>query len=215
MIHTETQAKDFVRERCSADAFGKLEQFVEALVTENKRQNLVSCGTLNVVWKRHIADSAQLLDYVPRETSFQKAALLDLGSGAGLPGFVIAIMRPDWPVVLVESRRQRVEWLRHMMSKLGRKNCRVEGRRLELVDSFEAGVISARAFAPLKKLLDMAARFSTDQTMWLLPKGRSARQELAELPKQYHAMFHVEQSRTDAEAGILVGHLRSKAKRKP
>jgi 16S rRNA (guanine527-N7)-methyltransferase len=66
-------------------------------------------------------------------------------------------------------------------------------------------VICARAFAPLEKLLSLSARFSTHDTVWLLPKGRSAAQELQEQPESIRAMFHVEQSRTDPEAGIVIG----------
>ena len=109
------------------------------------------------------------------------------------------------PVILVESRVKRVEFLKRVVSALSLVECRVEGRRLELVEPFEAGVISARAFAPLPKLLSLSAPFSTRATTYLLPKGRSAAQEWAELPKKSRAMFHVEQSRTDPEAGIIVG----------
>jgi 16S rRNA (guanine527-N7)-methyltransferase len=66
-------------------------------------------------------------------------------------------------------------------------------------------VISARAFAPLDRLLRLSARFSTTATQWVLPKGRSAEQEVQELPGRYRGMFHVEQSLTEAEAGIIVG----------
>jgi len=81
------------------------------------------------------------------------------------------------------------------------------GSRLELVETVPTSVISARAFAPLPKLLDLSARFSTGQTVFVLPKGRSAAQELQSLPKKVRKMFHVEQSLTDADAGIIVGTL--------
>jgi 16S rRNA (guanine527-N7)-methyltransferase len=98
-----------------------------------------------------------------------------------------------------------VEWLERVIAQLGLPNCRVIGARLELVPSLPAGHISARAFAPLMKLLRLSARFSTPATTWLLPKGRSAAQELAEEPAAIRSMFHVEQSATDPEAGILIG----------
>jgi 16S rRNA (guanine527-N7)-methyltransferase len=87
---------------------------------------------------------------------------------------------------------------------LGLSGARVIGKRLELVESFPASVISARAFAPLDKLLDISARFSTSDTRWLLPKGRSAQDEVNRLFGWNH-LFHVEQSLTDAEAGVVVG----------
>jgi 16S rRNA (guanine527-N7)-methyltransferase len=117
---------------------------------------------------------------------------------------VIAALRPEWKIVLVESRARRVEWLEHMVRELDLGNCRVEGRRLELVEPFKASVISARAFAPLEKLLSLSAPFSTKATTYLLPKGRSAAQELQAMPRKIRGMFHVEQSLTDEEAGIIV-----------
>ena len=114
-------------------------------------------------------------------------------------------MRPETECFLVESRKKRVDWLERAAADLGLKKCRVEGKRLEHVESFEAAAISARAFAPLVKLLALSARFSTQRTVWLLPKGRSAVQELSSLSERTGSMFHVEQSVTDREAGIVVG----------
>ena len=168
---------------------------------ENARQNLVSNNSLDDVWIRHLADSLQLLSHVPRETG----TWLDLGSGAGMPGLVIALARPDLPMNLVESRKRRVAWLEAVTGQFGLSNCRIHGARLESVESFPAGVITARAFAPLGKLLALSARFSTRETVWLLPKGRSAAQELEGQPESVKAMFHVEQSLTDAAAGIVTG----------
>lgn len=205
MIHDEVSARAFVAERCDSAAVDRLDRLAAALRSENERQNLVSRGTLDQMWQRHIADSAQLLDFVPRGTDGAAHPWLDLGTGAGFPGLVIGAMRPDLPVILVESRRMRSEWLERMRTELGLPRCRVEGRRLELLETVPVGVISARAFAPLPKLLDLSRRFSTNDTIWLLPKGRSGEQELSELPQRLRKMFHVEQSRTDTEAKILVG----------
>jgi len=118
---------------------------------------------------------------------------------------VIAALRPEWDVRLVESRKRRIEWLERARDALGLVHCRVLGARLEDVEIFPAGAISARAFAPMVKLLDLSQRFSTADTVWLLPKGRSAAQELAALPPRLRAMFHVEQSQTDADSGIIIG----------
>lgn len=207
MIATEEEARDYVAGLCDAPAMERLERLIGALREENRRQNLVANATLDSVWQRHIADSAQLLEFVPRETG----VWFDLGTGAGMPGLVIAAMRPQWSIVLVESRRKRIEWLERMRDELALDRCRIEGARLENVETVSAGIISARAFAPLKRILSLSARFSTSETLWLLPKGRSAEQELQELPKRQRALFHVEQSRTDAESGIVVGRLARRA----
>lgn len=181
----------------------RLEFMVRLLGEENGRQNLVSAASLDAVWLRHIADSAQLLAHVPRETS---SPWLDLGTGAGFPGLVIAALRPETAVIMVESRARRIEWLERARIALGLDRARIAGTRVELLPEGQFSVISARAFAPLPKLLDLSARFSTAETMWLLPKGRSARQELDEL-KGWRHLFHVEQSLTDAQAGVIVGKL--------
>ncbi|WP_284123884.1 16S rRNA (guanine(527)-N(7))-methyltransferase RsmG [Parerythrobacter aestuarii] len=201
MISNEDDARAFVAARGDDSALERIEALIAALREENQRQNLVSSGSLDHVWQRHIADSAQLLDHVPRETS----PWMDLGSGAGFPGLVIAAIRPDSRILLVESRKRRIEWLESMIDRLALANCTVAGMRLEAVAAFEARVITARAFAPLEKLLRLSARFSTDDTVWLLPKGRSAGVELQGIGKKWQKLFHVEQTATDPEAAILVG----------
>jgi len=204
MINDEAGALAWLRAlpECDDLAMGRLERLVALLTEENTRQNLVSAASLAEIWRRHIADSAQLLLHVPRGTSHW----LDLGTGAGFPGLVIAALRPECEMLMVESRGRRVEWLERARLALGLTRASVIGKRLELVETRKFEAISARAFAPLDRLLSLSARFSTSHTMWLLPKGRSAKQELDELRGWRH-MFHVEQSLTDSEAGIVVGRL--------
>ena len=212
MIETEQQARDWLARlpEWDATAAERVDQLIALLSEENARQNLVAAASLPVVWQRHIVDSAQLLPHVPRETS---ASWLDLGTGAGFPGLVIAILRPECEVVMVESRARRIEWLERARLDLGLGQAKVAGSRLEHVESRPFRVISARAFAPLVRLLDLSARFSTKDTLYLLPKGRSAQQELAEL-RGWNHLFHVEQSLTDPEAGVIVGQLLGKKGKK-
>lgn len=213
MITTEQQAKDWLAAMPEWDATAaeRIERLIALLIEENARQNLVAAASLAVIWQRHIVDSAQLLRYVPRETS---SSWLDLGTGAGFPGLVVAALRPDCEVVMVESRARRIEWLERVRLGLGLNHARVVGTRLEQVETQAFSVISARAFAPLVRLLDLSARFSTKDTLYLLPKGRSAQQELMEL-RGWNHLFHVEQSLTDPEAGVIVGQLLGKKGKKP
>lgn len=201
MTMNEAEARSFCAERVDSAGLARLETLASLLAEENQNQNLVSNASLSTVWLRHFADSLQLLDHVPRETE----VILDLGSGAGLPGLPLAIARPQSEVVLVESRKRRAEWLARAAQALGLDRCRVEGTKLEAVATFPADVITARAFAPLDRLLPLATRFSTPDTVWLLPKGRSAAQELAAQPISVQEMFHVKQSATDQDGGILIG----------
>lgn len=205
MITTEDEARAWLLNlpECDAAAMARLELLVAMLREENERQNLVSAASLDEVWLRHIADSAQLLPQVPRGTTLP---WMDLGTGAGFPGLVIAALRPECEVLMIESRKRRIDWLDRARIAMGLERARVVGQRVEMVESRPASVISARAFAPLERLLMLSARFSTADTVWLLPKGRSAQQELDDLRKWRH-VFHVEQSLTDPQAGIIVGTL--------
>ena len=193
-------------------AMARLSLLAAMLAEENQRQNLVAKASLDQVWQSHIVDSAQLL-HVSRETLGQ-GSLLDLGTGAGFPGLVIAALQPWRKVTLVDSRRLRTEWLMRAARALGLDNVEVVLSRVEDLPSRSHAVISARAFAPLERLLLQSARFSTPQTLWLLPKGAKARHELQELGEGWRHTFHVEQSLTDSAAGVLVGHLLASPHRK-
>ena len=178
----------------------RLDRFAGLLVEENGRQNLIAASTIPSLWVRHIADSAQLLALDPARDGLW----VDLGSGPGLPGLVVAILS-ERPMLLVESRRRRCEFLRGVAADLDLTHVEVAEAPLERVGTRAAATISARAFAPLDRLIALSTRFSTESTRWLLPKGRNAVKELALLPQPWQRMFHVEQSRTDVESRILVG----------
>jgi 16S rRNA (guanine527-N7)-methyltransferase len=213
ILRDETEARAWFKAMPEWDdlASGRLDALTALLAAENDVQNLVSAQSLESLWVRHYADSAQLLAHVPRETS---APWLDLGTGAGFPGLIVAILRPECEVVMVESRARRIDWLHRVCETLSLDRAVVAGTRAESLVDRKFRAISARAFAPLPKLLDLSARFSTSDTVWLLPKGRSARQELAELNGWNH-LFHVEQSLTDGDAGVIVGTLQGRKGRNP
>ena len=209
VIDTEGEARRWLRDELGADAeaMKRLETLVALLVEENERQNLVARGTLSHAWQRHIVDSAQLLS-VPRET-VPDGSWLDLGTGAGFPGLVIAALQPSRRITLVDSRRLRTVWLMRVAETLGLSQVEVVLSRVEDLPDHRYAVISARAFAPLERLLALSARFSTSDTLWLLPKGAKARHELEELPQGWRNLFHVEQSLTDPGAGVIAGKLLS------
>jgi len=206
MITSEAEARAYLVGLTDAEGLARIDAFAALVLEENQRQNLIAKATEAHLWQRHIADSAQLIENVSRETLGPNAQgpWLDLGSGPGFPGVVIAALCPNMPVVLVESRARRVEFLETVIATLNLPKCRVEGQRLERVTPFAARAISARAFAPLPKLLELSAPFSTRATAYVLPKGRSAAQEMETLKPSIRAMFHVKHSLTDPDAGIIV-----------
>ena len=199
---TEEEAQDWLRKNVSVsrEAENKLVQFADAVIEEAEHQNLISASTIPSIWSRHIVDSAQLLGL---RSAMTIGPWLDLGTGAGFPGIVIAILS-DEPIILVESRRKRFEFLHRQIEALGLANARLHGGRLETLETQLVGVISARAFAPLPRLLPLAHRFSRKDTVWLLPKGRTVREELESVRGSWQGVFHVKPSLTDAEAAIIV-----------
>ncbi|WP_066773359.1 16S rRNA (guanine(527)-N(7))-methyltransferase RsmG [Croceicoccus mobilis] len=199
------KAQHWLRENlsCSDPVIAKLDQFVGLLLDEAERQNLVADATKPVFWTRHVIDSAQLLLHVPRETALQ---WVDLGSGAGLPGLVNAIIAPHHRFTLVERRPLRTDWLNRAVDRLDIKNVEVVSAPVSALPDQSFDVITARAFAPMPKLFAMAKRFASGKTLWILPKGKSAKQEMSAIPG-WQGRFHVEPSVTDGESGIIVGSL--------
>ncbi len=192
-----------VHEGVTPEQLAQMSALLDALVRENEAQNLVANGTLPFAWSRHLVDSVQLLRHVPRGTITD---WVDLGTGAGFPGLACAIALPSVEFTLIEQRTLRTEWLQRQVDALSLANVVVETANAGLITDRKFDVISARAFAPLPRLLKLSAAFSTPATTWVLPKGRSAKQELAEL-KGWRHMFHVEQSVTDPQSGIITGQL--------
>ncbi len=204
---TEAEARHWLAEHLcvSRETIDQLERFAAFLRVEAQSQNLVAASTLETIWSRHIVDSAQLLKHVTLETP--AGAWLDLGSGAGFPGIVVALLS-DRPVTLVESRARRIDYLQRAVALLDLESqVTVAGTSVEKVQTAPFSVISARAFAPLPRLLALSARFSTKKTLWLLPKGRNAAKELEEAKVHWQVDFEVRPSVTDSEAGIIVGKL--------
>lgn len=201
---TEEEAKVWLSDNIdvSRETWDRLEAFAAFLREEAKSQNLISAATLDHIWARHIVDSAQLLPFAPA-----KGTWLDLGSGAGFPGIIIALLSLH-KVTLVESRAKRIDYLNRAIEHLALEDkAIVAGTTVERLETAPYSVISARAFAPLPRLLELSARFSTTKTQWLLPKGRNAVKELHEAHGRWELNFTVEPSVTDGEAGILVGSL--------
>lgn len=199
---TEDEAQDWLRSelRVSRETLDKLGRYRSLVLAGAEEQNLIARSTFDVFWTRHIVDSAQL---VPLAEGVGPGDWLDMGSGAGMPGIVVAILSKR-PVHLVEERRGRVAFLNRVIQELDLANAQVFGCKVQALRHKPAAIISARAFAPLPKLFELAHSFSTQKTLWLLPKGRSAREEVESARENWQGAFHVKQSLTDSEAAIVV-----------
>lgn len=181
----------------SRETLSRLQAYADLLVKWNPRINLVSPDSIPSLWARHIADSAQLFRFIPRNTP----NLLDVGSGAGFPGLVLAIMGVPG-VHLVESDQRKCAFLREA-ARIAGVQVTVHADRIEKVAPFEAAVVTARALAPLPKLLDWTAPFRTPETVCLFLKGQTVEGELTEAGKQWTMGIERQQSLTDPSGTIL------------
>ena len=183
----------------SRETLEVLERFAALIRSESQRQNLVSASTLAHIWDRHILDSAQLVRFEPVEGS----SWLDIGSGAGFPGLVIAAL-VSGPVVLVEPRRLRAEFLERAIAELGLgSRVSVVAAKAEKVEGRFAA-ITARAVAPLDRLLAISTHLSTRKSVWVLPKGQSAQSELVEAKRSWQCDATTVPSLTDPASRILL-----------
>lgn len=180
----------------SRGTYEKIEAYVALLSEASATQNLISASTFSDLWHRHILDSAQLLRRAP------PGKWVDIGSGAGLPGIVLAILSPE-PITLVEPRRLRADFLGAVTAKLGLSNTTVvQAKASALCVMFDK--ITARAVAPATEIFALGHHLSRLDTVWILPKGRTAQKELDEARTTWQGDFRLEPSLTDAAASILI-----------
>lgn len=186
----------------SRETLEKLKQYEDLLIKWNQRINLVSPATIPNIWHRHLADSAQLWAHIPQgATSF-----LDVGSGAGFPALVLAIIadgkKSPIKFTLVESDQRKCAFLLNVAHGL-KLDVKIVSERIERLPIQEFDVISARALASLTELLQMAAPFCHESTICLFPKGNRYESELTDARKTWHIEEQQIHSVTDPESVIL------------
>lgn len=194
---TENEAKSWIIEKFGVSRGTKLEHLADLLRAEAAVQNLVAPSTLDHLWVRHFLDSAQLIEHAGATGHW-----IDVGSGAGLPGLVIATLRDD-PIELIEPRRLRTAFLETAAEALTLTNVRVITDKVERTTGL-ADVITARAVASLDRVFAIAAHRADPSTVWVLPKGRGAHLEVEAARHTWKGSFHVEQSITAADSLIVV-----------
>ena len=206
-------AEYFAVSRETVDRLGKYE---ELLKQWQKTINLVAPGTLDRIWVRHFADSAQLLRLVPDKAE----SWIDLGSGAGFPGLVIAILAADQgpirSVTLVESDSRKAAFLREAARNVGVAVdilcTRIEKLPIQgTVNRFD--VISARALTPLSQLLELVGPLFGENSIGLFPKGKDFESEITSAQETWKFALRLERSVTDEQGRIVViEHFEGKSK---
>lgn len=179
----------------SRETQDRLDHFKKLVVEENERQNLISPTSMMDFDKRHLDDALQLIELG------KPGSWCDVGSGAGLPGIVIALATGA-PMTLVEPRRLRADFLRRVVAELGidAEVCQSKAERVP--GHFDN--ITARAVAELTKLFEITERLAQRGTRWILPKGQSADMELAIAKETWQGNFTLVPSRTSDTAMIVI-----------
>jgi 16S rRNA (guanine527-N7)-methyltransferase len=189
-----------LRVEVSRETRDQLEALVNTLGRWQKAINLIGKATLEDIWIRHVLDSAQLLPLVPRKAQ----RLVDLGSGGGFPGLVIAALRPELDVTLIESDARKGAFLAEAGRRMSLKKLpKVVVSRIEAAPPAEADVVTARALAPLGQLLGWAAPHRTDTAICLFHKGKGWQAELNEAMKDWDIEAQPFASVTDRESVLL------------
>ncbi len=181
----------------SRETLDRLDAYVALLTKWQRRINLVSPASLGDVWRRHLLDSAQLAEYLPAAP----ARLVDLGSGAGFPGLVLAIVAGH-DVELIESDGRKCAFLEAAAVETGAK-VTIHEARIEAMPGGPADVITARACAPLSRLLGYAERFRGADTVCLFHKGARVDEELTEAAKTWMMDLRRYPSQTDPQGTLL------------
>jgi 16S rRNA (guanine527-N7)-methyltransferase len=183
----------------SRETLDRFQRYANLLIDWNSRHNLVSPGSLPDLWQRHFWDSAQLAALVPPEAR----TLADLGSGAGFPGLVLAeLLRDRVQVTLHDATAKKCAFLAAAAAAMGLK-VRIENRRMEDLPPRTFDVVTARACAPLPKLLGYAQNFAGPDTVCLFLKGQNVGSELTEAHKSWNMKPRQIPSLTDPSGVIL------------
>jgi 16S rRNA (guanine527-N7)-methyltransferase len=188
----------------SRETWERLRTYVDLLRRWQATLNLVAPSTLPRIWTRHVADSLQLLPLAPEARRWA-----DLGSGGGFPGLPLAIAlaeRPRAMVELVESDRRKAAFLAAAIRETGAP-ARIHAERIEAWAahwSEPVEVVTARALAPLERMIPLALPLLGRGAIALFPKGKRAAEELTAAARDWHSRHHIVPSATDSDAGIVV-----------
>jgi len=194
----------------SRETLMRLERYADLLIRWSRAVNLVSRESLHDLWRRHMFDSAQLLPLLPTILEDRRRVVLDLGSGAGFPGMVLSVLGAG-DVHLVESDQRKVLFLREVAREVG-SDAHIHGVRVDQLPRFPVDVVTARAFAPLVRLLNEASPFLNPAeatnghapARGLFLKGKKVDEELTAAQKAWQMKVKKVPSRSDPSGTVLV-----------
>lgn len=188
----------------SRETYSKLELYCQALIEWQEKINLISKNSLQDVWNRHFADSAQLFNLIPKNAR----TIIDIGSGAGFPGMVLAIISnkktPYLKTTLVESIKKKTLYLNHVKELVGVRNLEIINGRAELIKNKKFDVVTSRAVTALQGLLTYADNLLNKNGICIFPKGANYQKEIDEAKKFWKFSLDVIQSTTSEEGKILI-----------
>jgi 16S rRNA (guanine527-N7)-methyltransferase len=182
----------------SREILDRLKAYADLLVAWNAKINLIGKSTVADLWRRHMFDSAQLFPLLPPNPG----PILDLGSGAGFPGLVLAILAGQNSVHLVEADQRKAAFLREA-ARITAAPVTVHAKRIEDMSPFPVRVVTARALAPLADLLDWAAPFLTEKSQCLFLKGQNVEVELTDAHKRWRITVRQTPSLTDSRGTVV------------
>jgi 16S rRNA (guanine527-N7)-methyltransferase len=181
----------------------RLTRYEEMLICYNEKTNLVASSTLSQIWTRHFLDSAQLLPFIPDTAE----SLADMGSGAGFPGLVLALVAQDkgrsLRVHAIESIGKKADFLKAIVDEL-KLDVVVHRERIEDIKDLKADVVTARALKPLPEALKYAKPLMKNNSVCILLKGKRSTEELTQAKKYWTFDVEIHPSRSDDSGKILV-----------
>jgi 16S rRNA (guanine527-N7)-methyltransferase len=182
----------------SRETLDRLDRVIATLDVWRQKSNLIGPKEWPQIWTRHVGDSWQLLDHIP-----QTARVVDLGSGAGFPGLIIAAARPEGHVTMVESVGKKCAFLRAAIDAAGLPASVHQGR-VEAAPPISAEFVTARAFAPMPELLDYASPWLRKGAIGVFPKGERWKEELTAARQRWNFAYEAIPSRSGGSGVILI-----------
>ena len=203
-MHQSSQVDTFCRFiRVSRETITSLKKYEEMLKKFNKNLNLVGESTINQIWHRHFLDSAQVIDFITKNDK----NLIDLGSGAGFPGLVLAILSKDrqipMKITLIEKSALKASFLNEVINNL---ELNVEVQHLNILDQpnkLKSDLFTARAFKPLKIILQFIDKKAEDWRKIFLFLGKTGRNELLQASKNWDIKYKQRMSITSSDSIVI------------